>query len=112
MPAAVGVDPALGKARDLACAFFRLRPGQGEAEPFGDDGRVDLHIAILEFDRFHVTHPVAPCRASTALRDDRGAGVELTRLRVIPGRCGASNPESIGPRNVWIVGFPGAQLRT
>ena len=58
MPAIVGIDPALGKARDLARAHFLLKPGQRKAEPIGDDGRVDLHGAVLEFDRFHAVHLV------------------------------------------------------
>ena len=58
MPAAVGVDPALGKTRDLARAHLLLKPGQGKAEPVGHDGGVDLDGAILEFDRFHAVHLV------------------------------------------------------
>lgn len=68
MPAAVGVDPTFGKTCNLARAHFPLKPGQGKAEPFGDDRRVDLHDAVLELDRFHVMHLVETCHACAGLR--------------------------------------------
>ena len=58
MPAAIGVDPALGKTGDLACTHLLLKPGQRKPEPIGDDGGVDLDGAILEFDRFYAVHLV------------------------------------------------------
>jgi hypothetical protein len=38
MPAGIGIDPALGKARDPARAHLFLQQGGCEAEAFGDDG--------------------------------------------------------------------------
>jgi len=53
MSAQIRIDPAFGKARDVACAHPLLEQGQRDAEPVGDDGRIDLNLAIFEFDRFH-----------------------------------------------------------
>ena len=54
VPAAVGLDPALGKARDPACAHLFPEHGRGgDCQAVGDDGRIDLNGAILEFNRFH-----------------------------------------------------------
>ena len=57
----IGVDPALGKARDPARAHLFLQQGGRQAEAFGDDGGVDLHGAVLEFDRFHALHLMVRC---------------------------------------------------
>src|SRR5258708_6910150 len=51
--AGVGMGPALEQARDLAGPHLLAEHGQGDAEALGDDGRVDLNIAVLEFDRLH-----------------------------------------------------------
>ena len=75
MPAQIRIDPALGKARDPARAHPFLEQGQRDAEPVGDDGRVDLNLAIFEFDRLHACGrraPSGPC----------GIGAFLQRRRV------------------------------
>jgi hypothetical protein len=56
VPAGVGIDPALRKARDPARAHLFLQQGGRHREPFGDDGGVDLHRAVFELDRFHALH--------------------------------------------------------
>ena len=61
MPAGIGVDPALGKARDPARAHLFLQQGRCQAEAFGDDGGVDLNGAIFELDRFHALHLMLRC---------------------------------------------------
>ena len=61
MPAGIGVDPALGKARDPARAHLFLQQGRRQAEAFGDDGGVDLNGAIFELDRFHALHLMLRC---------------------------------------------------
>ena len=49
----IRIDPALGKARNVARAHALLEHGQRDAKPVGDDGCIDLDLAIFEFDRFH-----------------------------------------------------------
>jgi hypothetical protein len=46
---------------DPARAHLFLQQGGGEAEALGDDGSVDLHGAIFEFDRFHMLHLMRCC---------------------------------------------------
>jgi hypothetical protein len=53
MPAEIRIDPALGQARDLAGLHLLLQNRQRDAEALGDHGRVDLKVAVAEFDRFH-----------------------------------------------------------
>ena len=50
MPAQIRIDPAFGKARDLAGPHLLAQDRKRDAEAFGDHGGVDLNVAVAEFD--------------------------------------------------------------
>src|SRR5258708_36194622 len=88
MPAEIRIDPALGKARDAAGAHSLLEQGQRHAKPLGDDGCIDLDLAIFELDRLHE-------------RDLRSAGCSRAALTRSPG-CGcAVRDKRIPQASLW-----------
>ncbi len=59
MPALIRIDPAFSKARNVARAHALLEQGQRDAQPVGDDGGIDLDLAV--FDSIGFMMPALRC---------------------------------------------------